>query len=351
MNAELLAAATLGAAVFAAWLRASAPIILGALGALVSDLAGVINIGIEGLMLIAAFFGVLGSAFAPLWFPDLPPWSAAWLGAALGIAAAVLMALLLGVFHLELGADLIVAGIGLNLLAGGLTVFLMVLVSGDKGSTAGLSSALLPTVHIPGLSDWPLLDAWLNGGQAGGAGHHLLVYVALLAAAGASVLLYRSRFGLRLRAVGENREAALAAGISVKRVQYLALALSGLLAGLGGVYLSMGYLSLFQADMSAGRGFLALAAIFLGARRPLGTLAAALLFGASAVLGAQLGLVELPSQVVYMLPPLITLLAMALASERRAWRERRGLRRAAAAAASDPSSSSTSSLTPILPPR
>lgn len=336
MSPDLLALSAMAAAVFAAWLRASAPIILGALGALVSDLAGVINIGIEGLLLVAAFFGVLGSAFAPVWFPGLPPWAWAVVGAGLGVAAAVLLALLLGWLHLELGADLVVAGIGLNLLAAGLTVCLMVLVSGDKGSTVGLASRLLPQVPIPGLQAWPLLDAWLNGGQAGGGGHHVLVHVALLAVAGVAVLLYRTRFGLRLRAVGENRDAALAAGLPVKRIQYQALALSGLLAGLGGVYLSMGYLSLFQADMSAGRGFLALAAVFLGARRPLGTLGAALLFGASSVLGAQLGLVQWPTQVVFMLPPLITLVAMALASERRAWRERRALRHAVQAARPTP---------------
>jgi simple sugar transport system permease protein len=331
MSIEPTALLIVAAAVFAAGLRAAAPIILGALGALVSELAGVINVGIEGLILVAAFFGVIGSAFAPTWLPGLAPWAWPWVGAALGLAAAVLLALLLGVFHLEFGADIIVAGIGLNLLAAGLTVFLMVTISGDKGSTAGLASSTLPTLKIPGLASWPVLDAWLNG--EGGAGHHLLVYTAFLAVAATSIALYRTRFGLRLRAVGENLEAALAAGVPVKRVQYAALAASGVLAGLGGVYLSMGYLSLFQADMSAGRGFLALAAVFLGARRPLGTLAAALLFGASAVLAAQLGLLDIPGQVVFMLPPLVTLAAMVAVSERRARRERRALQRAAAAQA------------------
>ncbi|HEU4460274.1 MAG TPA: ABC transporter permease [Methylibium sp.] len=337
MSAEPAALALVAAAVFAAWMRAAAPIVFGALGALVSELAGVINVGIEGLMLVAAFFGVVGSAFVPVWFPQLAGW-APWVGAAAGLAAALLLAVLLGVFHLEFGADLIVAGIGLNLLAAGLTVFLMVTISGDKGSTASLASATLPSLRVPGLEAAPLLDAWING--EGGEGHHLLVYAAFVAVAATAWALRRTRFGLRLRAVGENPEAARAAGVPVKRVQYLALAASGLLAGLGGIYLSMGYLNLFQADMSAGRGFLALAAVFLGARRPLGTLGAALLFGASAVLAAQLGLLNVPAQALYMLPPIVTLLAMLVIAERRMRRERRALQRAAAAqaAAANPSS-------------
>lgn len=313
------------AAVFAALLRASAPIVLASMGALVSDLAGVVNVGIEGLMLVAAFFGVMGSALAPQWLPTVAPWVWPLVGAAMGLGAAVSLALLLGFFHLELGADIIVAGIGINLLAAGLTVFLMVSISGDKGSTASLPSLALPSLHVPGLQSWPVLDAWLNGD--GGAGHHILVWLAFVSVAVVTLLLFKTRFGLRLRAVGENRDAAVAAGLPVKRLQYGALAASGALAGLGGLYLSMGYLTLFQADMTAGRGFLALAAIFLGARRPLGTLGAAVLFGASAVLAAQLGKVDVSSQLVYMLPPLITLVAMVLAAERRRVSQRRATQR------------------------
>lgn len=326
MSAELLTWLTAAGIVFAAWLRASAPIVLASLGALVSDLAGVVNVGIEGLMLIAAFFGVVGSSYAPMWLPGSPAWAWPLVGAALGLLSAIALAILLGVFHLEFGADIVVAGIGINLLAAGLTVFLMVTISGDKGSTASLTSYVLPNLKIPCLSGLPLLDAWLNGD--GGAGHHVLIYTAALAAGAVSVGLYKTRFGVHLRAVGECREAALAAGIPVKSVQYGALGLSGLLAGMGGLYLSMGYLSLFQADMSAGRGFLALAAIFLGARKPLGTVGAALLFGASTVLGAQLGLFNFPTQVIYMVAPLVTILTMVAVTEQRRARDRRAIQRA-----------------------
>jgi ABC-type uncharacterized transport system permease subunit len=321
MTIDLAGWALLAATLFVAVLRATTPILFAALGGLVSDLAGSINVALEGLMLIAAFFGVLGSVYAGQWLPGLPVWAHAWIGCAAGLAAALLVTAMLGFFHLELGADLIVAGIAINLLAAGLTVFLLVTIVGDKGSTAGLRSPALPSLHVPGLAGLPALDTLLNGD--GGHGHHVLVYAAFLAVAGLWLFLTRTRYGTWLRAVGENPNAALGAGIPVKRVRYLALLLSGALAGLGGIYLSMGYLTLFQADMSAGRGFLALAAVFLGARRPLGTLGASLLFGASTVLATQLGAIDLPTQVVYMVPPFITICALVFAGRRTPLRKNR----------------------------
>ena len=311
MSLDLAGWTLFAATIVVAVLRATTPILFAALGGLVSDLAGSINVALEGLMLIAAFFGVMGAVYAAQWWPGLPGWACAWLGCAAGLAAVLLVTATLGFFHLELGADLIVAGIAVNLLAAGLTVFLLVTLVGDKGSTAGLSSPALPSLHIPGLGGLPALDMLING--EGGHGHHVLVYTAFVAVAAVWIFLSRTRYGAWLRAVGENPQAALGAGIPVKRMRYVALLTSGLLAGLGGIYLSMGYLTLFQADMTAGRGFLALAAVFLGARRPLGTLAAALLFGASAVLATQLGALALPTQVVYMVPPFVTLCALVFA--------------------------------------
>lgn len=315
MSLDLLALGTMLATLAVALLRAATPILFAALGGLLSDLAGSINVALEGLMLVAAFFGVLVSAFAPAWFPGWAPWLYPWLGCLAGLAAALLLTALLAVFHLELGADLIVAGIAINILAAGLTVFLLVTLVGDKGSTAGLNSPALPSVRIPGVAGWPVLDLLLNG--EGGQGHHVLIYLAFASAAAMSLFLAHTRYGVWMRAVGENREAAMSAGIPVKRVQYLALLGSGLLAGLGGLYLSMGYLTLFQADMTAGRGFLALAAVFLGGRRPGGTWAAALLFGAAAVLATQLGATPLPTQLVHMLPPVVTLLMLMWVGRRR----------------------------------
>jgi simple sugar transport system permease protein len=315
MSFDLAAWALIAATLVVAVLRATTPILFAALGGLVSDLAGSINVALEGLMLIAAFFGVMGSVYAGQWLPGLPVWAHAWIGCAAGLGVTLLITAMLGFFHLELGADLIVAGIAINLLAAGLTVFLLVSLVGDKGSTAGLHSPALPSLNIPGLEGLPVLNTLLNGD--GGHGHHVLVYAAFLAVAGLWIFLTRTRYGTWLRSVGENQNAALGAGIPVKRVRYVALLMSGGFAALGGIYLSMGYLTLFQADMSAGRGFLALAAVFLGARRPLGTLGASLLFGASTVLATQLGALEIPTQVVYMLPPFITICALVFAGRRR----------------------------------
>ncbi|WAC71563.1 ABC transporter permease [Roseateles sp. SL47] len=297
-----------------ALLRTTTPVLLAALGALVSDLAGCVNVALEGLMLVAAFFGVMGAIQAGHLWPGLPVWGQALIGGCAGLLAAMALSLLLAIFHLEFGADLIVAGIALNLLAVGLTVFLMASWVGDKGSTASLVSPALPRLQVPGLGGWPALNLLLNG--EGGHGHPLPLPLALLAVPGVGLLLYRTPWGRWLRATGENPAAALGAGIPVKRMQYLALLTSGALAGLGGLYLSMGYVTLFQADMSAGRGFLALAAVFLGARALWGTAAASLLFGGSAVLVTQLGVLAWPPQVPQMLPPLMTLIAMLIAGHR-----------------------------------
>lgn len=322
------------ATLIAAVLRASTPIVLAALGGLVSELAGSTNVALEGLMLVAAFFGVAASALVPLWLPAVPHWMVPWLGCGAGVLAAVILALVLAVFHLAFGADLIVAGVGINILAAGLTVLLLVKVAGDKGSTASLASASMPTLHVPFVDRVPILGTLVNGD--GLAGHSVLVYGAGLAGVAVHTMLYRTAFGLRLRSVGENPEAARQAGVSVPGIQYAALAISGALAGLGGCFLSMGYLTLFQADMTAGRGYVALAAVFLGGRRPFGTVAAALAFGGFTVFAAQLGALAIPSQIVLIVPPLVTIGALVAIQSRRRAIEARRVRVTAAALLDEP---------------
>lgn len=305
MSVELTAWAGIAATLFVAVLRSTTPLLFAALGGLVSELAGCLNVALEGLMLVAAFFAVIAAWLASQWWPGLPPWGCAWIGCGFGLVAAMACAGLLAVFHLEWGADLVVAGIAINILAEGLTIFTMEAMVGDKGSTAAINTPAMPSLRFPGLGGHPVLDTLLNG--EGGQGHNVLMHAAILCAIALPLVLTRTRFGLHLRAVGENERAALGAGIAVKRVRYQALLLSGAFAGLGGIYLSLGYLTLFQSGMSGSRGFLALAAVFLGARRPLGTIAAALLFGVSAVLATQMGRIGMPIHLVYMLPPLVTL--------------------------------------------
>jgi ABC-type uncharacterized transport system permease subunit len=130
-------------------------------------------------------------------------------------------------------------------------------------------------------------------------------------------MLYRTPFGTHLRAVGENPEASASVGINVKRVQYQALLLSGFFAALGGLNLSMGYLTIFQANMTAGRGFIALAAVFLGNKNPIGTTIAAIIFGAATALAAQLGTLDVPNQIIEMIPPFVTIAALVIYNLRR----------------------------------
>jgi simple sugar transport system permease protein len=281
------------ASFIAALLRVSTPIVLPALGGLISELAGVGNIALEGLMLIAACTGVLVSVYA----------GSEWIGLVAGVTLSTLFALLLAFFHLQLKADLILAAIALNILASGGTIFVVFLLTGDKGSSSSLVSGQMPFIDIPIIKDIPILGPILSG-------QNLLTYVAFIATAIVSVFLYRTRAGVHLRAVGENPEAAKSVGINVKFQQYLALGLSGFLAGLGGVYLSMGYVKFFARDMTAGRGFIALAAVYLGAKRPVGTLIAGLAFGAADALSIQLGNLNIPTQLVQMIPYIATLIAL-----------------------------------------
>lgn len=276
-------------------LRVTTPILLPALGGLISDLAGVINIALEGTMLLAAFVGVVVSAYS----------QSAWLGLGAALVAATMFSVILAFVHLDLKADLILAGIAMNFLASGGTVFVMYSLTGDKGTSSELASLTMPYIHVPILKDIPILGPILSG-------QNLVVYLAFLLVGLVWVFLYRTVWGTHLRAVGSNPDAAATAGIDVRRTRYEAIILSGLLAGLGGVHMSMGYLQLFQRDMTAGRGFIALAAVFLGGRHPVGTMLAALLFGAADAVANQLGSLRIPPQYVQMIPYLVTVAALAI---------------------------------------
>ncbi len=315
MSFETVLASIFSAAFIATIIRASTPLILASMGGLLSELAGVINIALEGIMLSAAFFGVVVSAYAPEFLPGLPMWVYPWLGALAGMASGVLLAWLIAFFHLELGADIILAALGINILASGGTVFIMFALTGDKGSTSTLASPAMPAVTIPFVNNIPFLGQLLNGENM--TGYNVMTYIAFLSVVLVWIFLYRTPLGTHLRAVGENPDASASVGIPVKRVRYIALLLSGVLASLGGINLSMGYLTLFQANMIAGRGFIALAAVFLGNKNPIGTLIAALIFGAAGALEAQLGTLAIPSQLITMIPPIVTIAALVIYNLRR----------------------------------
>ncbi len=276
-------------------LRVMTPLLFPALGVAVSELAGSVNIALEGIMLVSAFFGVIVSAYTGSLF----------LALIAGIAAGVLMGALLGYFHLKMKADIILGAIALNMFASGITIFLLFLITGDKGSTSSLQSLVFPSIDIPLLKSIPVLGEIFSG-------HNILTYAALLAVPFFYVLMFKTPLGLRIRAVGQNPDAAESVGINVEKIKLYALMLSGLFGALGGLYLSMGYVSWFSRDMTAGRGFIAIAAATLGGNMPMGVLLSSLLFGFVNSIAIYIASLNVPSELIQMIPYLVTLIALAV---------------------------------------
>jgi general nucleoside transport system permease protein len=293
--------------------RITTPILLPALGGLLTDLGGSINVALEGMMLLAAFTGPLVSNKTQSGF----------VGMVAGVVVAMLAAALLAFVHLNLGADIVLAGLALNIFASGGTVFLLFKILHDKGSSSTLETKKLPFWDIPLLDRIPGVKQIISG-------QHVLTYAAFVLIFVTAFYLYRTKWGLRLRAVGENADAAATAGISVIGARYSAVILSGLLAGLGGVFLSMGQNGQFVRDMTAGRGFIALGAVLLGGRTPYGTALAALLFGAADALANQLKPVHALqdyAQLVSVIPNVITIVALVVYAQRQKTQQARRARR------------------------
>lgn len=281
-------------------LRITTPVLLAALGALISNKAGVMNISLEGTMLTSALTGVIVSAFT----------KSATIGLFAAVAVGVLMAAILAYFSLELKSDIVLTGIALNLFASGGTVFLLYLVANDKGISVSLPSKVLPNINIPIIENIPVIGEIFSG-------HNILTYVAFILVAVVFIFLYKTTLGLRIRAVGENPSAVGSVGIGVKKVQYIALLISGFLAGLGGAYMSMGYVSWFSRDMTAGRGFIALAAEAMGNGTPIGTMVSSLLFGFADALSNSIHGFNIPSEFVQMVPYLATIVGLVVYSIRK----------------------------------
>jgi simple sugar transport system permease protein len=279
-------------ALLAAALRYATPITFAALGGVTSERAGVVNIGLEGMMLMGAFFGAWGADVTQSWAG----------GIAFGLAAGAVTGLLHAIFAVSLRADQIVSGTAINFLAVGVTGFLYVKLYGEQGTPDDLPQ--IPDVHVP--IGWiPFVGDALEQ-------LNLMIWVGLIAVALLSIFLFRTPQGLRLRSVGENPLAADTAGISPIRVRYLAVIASGALAALGGVFLSIGFVHSFSQNMTAGRGFIALAAVIFGRWRPGGALAAALLFGFSSALAQRLPVFSPSAATLFQaLPYVLTLIAVA----------------------------------------
>jgi simple sugar transport system permease protein len=280
-------------ALVAATLAYATPLTYAAIGGMVSERSGVVNIGLEGMMLMGAFFAVWGSDATGSWV----------LGILIGMAAGGALALVHAFFAIHLRADQIVTGTAINFLALGITGYGYVQKYGEQGTPANLR--VIPNVHLG------FLDGVYFLGPAFGK-LNLMIWLSFAVLVLSYLVMFRTPLGLRIRSVGEHPKAADTVGISVYGIRYAAVTLSGVIAALGGAYLAIGYTHSFTENMTAGRGFIGLAALIFGNWRPFGAFAAALLFGFAGALAPFLQVYGYSAGVlVQALPYVLTLIAVA----------------------------------------
>ncbi len=280
-------------ALFASMLRFATPLIFGALGGMFSERSGVVNVGLEGMMLMGAFFGIMAADKLDSWI----------LGLLVGILSGGAMALIHAIWSIHFRADQIISGFAINFLALGLTGYLFIDVYGQEGTPTDIPS--IPNVHIGLLDDIPFFGDVIGN-------LNLMIWVALILIPLSWLVLFKTPLGLRIRAVGEHPRAADTVGIDVYAIRYGAVITSGMLAAAGGAYLSIGFVGSFNENMTAGRGFIALAAVIFGNWRPFGAAAACLLFGFSSALAQRLPEYSSSAAVLFQaLPYVLTLIAVA----------------------------------------
>lgn len=285
-------------ALLASGVRMAMPLLYGGLGEMISERSGVLNIGMEGVMLCGAFFSFAGAYYT----------GSLALGVLLGMLGGALISLIHGLLCVRGKQNQTVSGLALNMLALGLTSYLYKLMC---NTGEHLQTGVLPKIELPLLSRIPVLGEALFS-------QDIMAYIAYLLILAAFIIYRFTRFGMNLSAIGENPMAADAAGIRVERRQVIATLLGGLLGGAGGAYLTIAQLGLFSDNMTAGRGYIALAAVILGRYSPTGVLLASLLFGLAnaAQIRLQAFNSSIPVQALAMLPYVITLAALLITSGR-----------------------------------
>ena len=296
-SVENLDAVVVWGALIGAALRYATPLLFAALGGLFSERSGVVNIGLEGMMLIGAFFAIWGADVTGTWT----------LGLAIGVGAGALLGLLHAFFSITLRADQIVGGTAINLIALGLTTYLFIQIYGSEGTPTGISA--IPSVSFGFLEDIPGIGNFLHDvfGQL-----NLMIWIGFALVFTVWIVVFKTPIGLRIRSVGEHPRAADTVGINVYAIRYGAVTLSGALAAAGGAYLSLGFVETFDQNMTAGRGFIALAALIFGSWRPFGAAAACLLFGFSSALSDNLQTYSTSISTLFeALPYALTLVAVA----------------------------------------
>ncbi len=280
-------------------LRLTTPILFATLAATIAAKSGVINMALEGIMLFSALFGVIFSSIL----------GSSWMGLLVTIILGGLIGFILAFFVLKLKTDEIIAAIAINLIAAGGTVLLMLAFSGDRGNSASITSFQTPKIVLPGIQNIPFLGEVLSN-------HNILTYLALISVVVLHIVLYKTPLGLKIRAVGENKDAAESVGISSQKIRFIAIILSCALAAVGGFFLSGGYMTKFTTNMTAGRGYIALAASSMGGNTPIGGFLVSLLFGTAQALANAMQLTSLPSEIAQMLPYLATLVGLGIYSYR-----------------------------------
>ena len=271
------------------------PILFAALGGLLCDRVGIFNISLEGLMLTGTFAAVVGIYFT----------GSSLLGVLFAMVAGGTVASIYAVLVVYYRADMIVMGIATNILASGLTVFLLRTIFNIKGTFNDPAIIGLEKIRIPLIHHIPLLGPLLSN-------HTWLVYASWAAVITTFFFLFRHALGMRIRGIGERPEASASLGINVRRYQFIVLVVAGMLSAAGGAQLSLGSVNLFVENMSAGRGWIAVVAVMLGQSHPYGVFGAALLFGFVDSLSFRIQGMGLPQQFTEMLPYVITLLALFL---------------------------------------
>lgn len=276
--------------VFSGAIRLAVPILLPALGENFAERSGVINLGTEGVMLLSALVGFAGAFLS----------ESIWIGILLAIVSGIILNIFFGYLVITIRANQVVTGFGINVVMGGLTIFLYRLIFGIR--TTAPSVPRLPDLQIPILNDIPIIGQILFS-------HNPLVYIAFALIPISSYVLYKTKFGLAIRAVGENPEAADTKGINVFAIRYMCLIIHGILAGFGGAFLSLAFQGTFFPNMTAGRGFIAIAVVVLAHWDPKKIIWSSLLFGGSYALGLRLQALDLniPYQLFLSLPYLLTL--------------------------------------------
>lgn len=274
----------------------SVPILFAGLAALISNKVGTLNINIEGSMSVSAMAGALASFYLQSFV----------LGLLVAIVVGIAMSMLLAFASLKLKTDSTLVGIALNTFATGVSIFVLFSVLGVKGDSSGSPSVMIPNLNIPFLSEIPIIGKAIFG-------QNMLVYICFACVFLMWFLIKKTRLGLRISAVGANPIACKAVGINVNKTKTLALIICGALAGLGGAFLSMTYMSYFSVGMVAGKGFIGLAAEAMGGGSPILTMVFAILFGAVNyfALGSQ-NVISVPYELLNTLPYLMTIIALIL---------------------------------------